>query len=41
MPDTEAQSIFYTLPETGTAYAHDVAALRVHFVWQVCDCRDT
>ena len=27
---TEAQRIFYTLPETGTTYAHAVAALRSH-----------
>ena len=32
---TEAQRIFYTLPNTGTSYAHAVAALRAHFVQKV------
>ena len=32
---TEAQQIFYTLPETVTTYAHAVAALRSHFVQKV------
>jgi len=32
---TEAQRIFYTLPNTSTTYASALMALRTHFVQQV------
>lgn len=32
---TEAQRIFYTLPNTGTTYASALTALRAHFVPKV------